>query len=445
MATDILMPALSPTMTEGTLARWLKHEGDAVAPGDVIAEIETDKATMEVEAVEEGRLARILVREGTTGVAVNTPIAVLAQEGEELPPAGGSDGGGRLATPEVEHARESGTAAGAAESKPGAQPPRVQASEMVKGAEDGGRLFASPLARRLAHERGIALDTLAGSGPHGRIVRADVERAAEAAAARPAARPAATAPAAPPEAPRPAPAAAAAPPAAPHERMQNSSMRRAIARRLAASMTERPHFYVTVDIELDALLELRAKLNRKSVDASPGAFRLSVNDMLIKAAAIAHRRVPGVAVSYTEDAILRWQNIDISIAVAIPDGLITPIIRDADRKGLAAISNEARDLVARARAGKLKPQEFEGGAFSISNLGMFGVREFTAIINPPQAAILALGAGEKRPVVHGDALAVATVMTATLSSDHRAVDGALAARWMAAFKGIVQDPLELML
>ena len=221
-------------------------------------------------------------------------------------------------------------------------------------------------------------------------------------------------------------------------------MRRAIARRLAQSIAERPHFYVTVDVELDALLDVRARLNKMAPEGE-GGFKLSVNDMLIKAAAVAHRRVPGVAVSYTDDAILHWDNIDISVAVAIPDGLITPIVRNADRKGLAAISNELKDLAARARTGKLKPAEYEGGAFSISNLGMFGVREFTAIINPPQAAILAFGAGEKRAIVRGDTLAVATVMSATLSSDHRAIDGALAARYLAAFKAIAQEPLELML
>ncbi len=426
MPTDILMPALSPTMTEGTLARWLKKEGDSVAPGDVIAEIETDKATMEVEAVDEGRIGRILVREGTEGVAVNTPIAMLLAEGEEAPAEGAP--AAKAAAP-VE--KKSEPAAAAAAPAPARAAP---------AAAPAGRIFASPLARRIAEQNSISLDAIKGSGPNGRIIRADVEGAAK---SFPAPQPAAAALTPAPVAAKP-PAPPPAPPDAPHKAVPNSSMRRAIARRLSQSLTERPHFFVTVDIELDELLALRSKLNTKAPEGE-GGFKLSVNDMLIKAAALAHRRVPGVAVTYTEDAIIHWERIDISVAVAIPDGLITPIVRDADRKGLAAISNEVKDLVARARAGKLKPAEFEGGAFSISNLGMFGVREFTGIINPPQAAILALGAGEKRPVVHGNELAVATVMSATMSSDHRAIDGALAARYLAAFKGIVQDPLELML
>ncbi len=426
MPTDILMPALSPTMTEGTLARWLKKEGDNVAPGDVIAEIETDKATMEVEAVDEGRIGRILVKEGTEGVAVNTPIAVLLAEGED-------------ASAEVVPAKAPAPVEKKAEPAASAAAPPPPNAATAPAAD--GRIFASPLARRVAEQNGIALDTIKGSGPNGRIIRADVEGAAKA--------PAAPQPAAAPM-PAPAPVAAKAPtpqpalPDAPHKAIPNTSMRRAIARRLSQSLTERPHFYVTVDIELDELLELRAKLNKKAPEGE-GGFKISVNDMLIKAAAIAHRGVPGVAVTYPEDAIIQWENIDISVAVAIPDGLITPIVRDADRKGLAAISNEVKDLAARARTGKLRPAEFEGGAFSISNLGMFGVREFTAIINPPQAAIIAFGAGEKRPVVHGHELAIATVMSATLSADHRAIDGALAARYLAAFKAIVQDPLELML
>ncbi len=458
MATNVLMPALSPTMTEGRLSRWLKQEGDGVAPGDVLAEIETDKATMEVEAVDEGVLGRILVVEGTDGVAVNTPIAVLLADGESadavgapaaVPEAGAppipTDASGGVDVPagsrEVPAPRE-------ASSPPRAAPPQERGGRPVE------RVFASPLARRIAREIGVALETIRGSGPHGRIVRSDVETQRAAAPAPASAAPRQGTPA---EATRAAPAAApvAAPSAAPrpapvpvtaaHAARPNSSMRKAIARRLAASMQDNPHFYVGMDIELDALLELRAKLNAKSPADGPGAYKLSVNDMLIKAAAIAHRRVPGVAVTYTEDAILHYETIDISVAVSIPDGLITPIIRDADRKGLAAISNEARDLFARARTGKLKPEEYQGGGFSLSNLGMFGVSSFTAIINPPQAAILAVGAGEKRPVVRGDALAIATVMTCTLSSDHRAVDGALAAQWMGAFKHLVQDPLELML
>ncbi len=417
MSTEVLMPALSPTMTEGTLSRWLKKEGDMVSPGDVLAEIETDKATMEVEAIDEGRLGQILVTEGTGGVAVNTPIAILVEDGETVSdaPAAG---------------KPPSTAQAPAPTPAPPPAPRHEAAPVPHG----DRIFASPLARRVAREQGIELDGLHGSGPNGRIIRADVEAASTTRAPEP------TAMAKPP-----AQARSAAPITdAPHHAVPNSSMRRAIARRLAASANENPHFYVTIDVELDALLALRSKLNAKS---PPGehAFKISVNDMLIKAVAMAHRRVPGVAVTFTEDAILHYDRIDISVAVAIPDGLITPIIRDADRKGLAAIHHEALDLFKRAKDGKLKPEEYQGGGFSISNLGMFGVREFTAIINPPQAAILAVGAGQQRAVVRDGQLAVATVMTCTMSSDHRAVDGALAARYLASLKTILEDPLELML
>ncbi len=417
MSTEVLMPALSPTMTEGTLSRWLKKEGDMVSPGDVLAEIETDKATMEVEAIDEGRLGQILVTEGTGNVAVNTPIAILVEDGETVPDA-----------PPAAKPPPTAQAPAPAPAPPPA--PRHEAAPVPRGE----RIFASPLARRIAREQGIELDGLHGSGPNGRIIRADVEAASTTKAPEPAAI------AKPPAQARPAVPVTDAP----HHAVPNSSMRRAIARRLAASANENPHFYVTIDVELDALLALRSKLNAKS---PPGehAFKISVNDMLIKAVAMAHRRVPGVAVTFTEEAILHYERIDISVAVAIPDGLITPIIRDADRKGLAAIHHEALDLFKRAKDGKLKPEEYQGGGFSISNLGMFGVREFTAIINPPQAAILAVGAGQQRPVVRDGQLAVATVMTCTMSSDHRAVDGALAARYLASLKTILEDPLELML
>ena len=418
MSTEVLMPALSPTMTEGTLSRWLKKEGDMVSPGDVLAEIETDKATMEVEAIDEGRLGQILVTEGTGNVAVNTPIAILVEDGETVPDA-----------PPAAKPPPAAQASAPAPVTPPA--PRNEAVPVPHGE----RIFASPLARRIAREQGIELDGLHGSGPNGRIIRADVEAAASQTRAP---EPVAIA--------KPTAQAKPAVPAtdAPHHAVPNSSMRRAIARRLASSANENPHFYVTIDVELDALLALRSKLNAKS-PSGEHAFKISVNDMLIKAVAMAHRRVPGVAVTFTEEAILHYDRIDISVAVAIPDGLITPIIRDADRKGLAAIHHEALDLFKRAKDGKLKPEEYQGGGFSISNLGMFGVREFTAIINPPQAAILAVGAGQQRPVVRDGQLAVATVMTCTMSSDHRAVDGALAARYLASLKTILEDPLELML
>ena len=308
------------------------------------------------------------------------------------------------------------------------------------------RTFASPLARRMAVQAGLDVASITGTGPQGRVVKADVEAAMSKPAAAPAA--AAPAPMAAPAAPKPA-AAPLAGMAAPHAAgvtaMPNSSMRKIIARRLSESKATIPHFYVAMDIELDAMLDLRAKLNARSPKDGPGAYKLSVNDLIIKAAAVTLRRVPGVAASWTEDAILRFNDIDISVAVAIPDGLITPIVKNADTKGLAAISNEMKDLGARAKSGKLKPEEFQGGGFSISNMGMYGVSHFAAIINPPQAGILAVGAGTQRPVVKNGALAVATVMTCQLSVDHRVIDGSLAAEWMAAFKAIVEDPLSLML
>ncbi|WKE48081.1 pyruvate dehydrogenase complex dihydrolipoamide acetyltransferase [Gluconobacter oxydans] len=408
MATDILMPALSPTMTEGKLARWLKAEGDTVSAGDVIAEIETDKATMEVEAVDEGILGRILIQEGVEGIPVNTPIAVLVEEGEAVPD-GSSTQAPAAPKAEAVPAVSTGTA------------PAKAAPE-----EKGERIFVSPLARRMARERGIALDALTGSGPNGRILKRDVEKGVTA----------------PKTAPKAAPSAA--PLAASEEtvrRVPNSTMRKVIARRLTESKTQVPHFYVSVDIELDALLELRSKLN---ATAQENSFKISVNDMMIKAVALALKKVPGVNVQFTDAETLHFENVDISMAVSVPDGLITPIIRNADRKSLRQISVEAKDLAKRARAGKLKPEEFQGGTFSISNMGMFGVREFAAIINPPQAGILAIASGEKRAVVRGSEIAVATVMTATLSVDHRAVDGALGAEWLNALRDIVQNPYTLV-
>ena len=422
MAINILMPALSPTMTEGTLARWLKKEGDSIKAGEVIAEIETDKATMEVEAVDEGVLGRILVADGTEGVKVNDPIAVLVDVGEVVP-AGAAPA--KAALMPVQAA----PAAVAA--------PAQAAAPVVNGHAGGARVFASPLARRMARQAGIDLATLHGSGPNGRIVRADIEagRTGGAPVAVPAATPAAAL----------RPAAPAAPVTAPHTLLPNSSMRKVIARRLSESKANVPHFYVSMDIELDALLKLRAELNAKSPAEGPSAYRLSVNDFVIKAAALALKRVPKVNASWTEDNIILYDDVDISIAVSIPDGLITPIIRKADQQGLAVISNAMKDLSARARAGKLKPEEFQGGGFSISNMGMYGVTDFAAIINPPQAAILAVATGQQRPVVKNGALAIATVMTCTLSVDHRVVDGALGAEWLGVFKAIVEDPLSLML
>jgi pyruvate dehydrogenase E2 component (dihydrolipoamide acetyltransferase) len=439
MATNILMPALSPTMTEGTLARWLKKEGENVKAGDIIAEIETDKATMEVEAVDEGVLGKIVVAGGTAGVKVNDVIAVLVEPGESAEAAPAAKPAPAAETPKTEPAP-----APKAEAPAPATTPSVAPAAM-NGHASGDRVIASPLAKRMAQQAGLDLGGLAGTGPNGRIVKADVEAAlakGPAAKAAPAPQPAAAAPAA---APAPAPKAPAAPITAPHQAVPHSTMRKVIARRLSESKATIPHFYVTMDIELDALLKLRGQLNAASPKDGPGAFKLSVNDLVIKAAAVTLRRIPKVNASWTDEAAILYDDVDISVAVSIPDGLITPIIRKADQKGLAAISNEMKDLATRAKSGKLKPEEFQGGGFSISNMGMYGVSDFSAIINPPQAGILAVSAGQQRPVVKDGALAIATVMTCTLSVDHRIVDGALAAEWMQAFKGIVEQPLSLML
>ena len=446
MATNILMPALSPTMTEGTLARWLKAEGDTIKAGDVIAEIETDKATMEVEAVDEGVLGKILVADGTQGVAVNAPIAVLVAKGEAVPasaapaPAAPAPAAPAPAAP-APSAPAPAAATPAPAAAPATAPPAATAPAARGNGQDasGGRQFVSPLARRMAQQAGLDLAGLAGSGPHGRIVKADIEAALRSPSGAPAAAPApATAPAA--RAPAPAPVITA-----PHRLVPNSTMRKVIARRLTEAKRDIPHFYVSMDIEIDALLKLREDLNARSPKEGPGAFRLSVNDLIIKAAAVTLRRIPKVNASYTEDNVILYDDVDISVAVSIPDGLITPIVRQADRKGLAAISTEMKDLAARAKTGKLKPEEFQGGGFSISNMGMYGVSDFAAVINPPQAAILAVAAGQQRPVVKNGALAIATVMTCTLSVDHRVVDGALGAEWLAAFKAVVEDPMSLML
>ncbi|HME21800.1 MAG TPA: pyruvate dehydrogenase complex dihydrolipoamide acetyltransferase [Acetobacteraceae bacterium] len=421
MATNILMPALSPTMTEGTLTRWLKKEGEDVRAGDVIAEIETDKATMEVEAVDEGVLGRILVADGTEGVKVNEPIAILVEQGEAVPAAAPAPRPSPVA-PKQE--------AKVPEPLPRPAPPSGNGHD----AAAGERIFVSPLARRMAKQAGLDLAALKGSGPNGRIVKADIEGALRKGA------PAAPPPAAPAPVARPA-----APIAAPHTLVPHSSIRKVIARRLTEAKSTIPHFYVSMDVEIGALIKLMNELNAKSPKEGPDVYLITINDLVIKASAAALRRVPTVNAAWTDDGMALFDDVDISVAVAIPDGLITPIVRRADQKGLATISREMKDLAGRARAGKLKPEEFQGGGFSISNMGMFGVSEFAAIINPPQAAILAVAAGQKRPVVKNDALAIATVMTCTLSVDHRVVDGALGARWLREFKRIVEDPLSLLL
>ncbi len=452
MPIEILMPALSPTMTEGTLATWQKKEGDKVEPGDVIAEIETDKATMEVEAVDEGTLGKILVPAGSEGVAVNTPIGLLLGEDEDASALQAAPRGGDGEAAEAHEAppRQAAAAttapdaaAAATASAPGAAPP---------AGHDGARIFASPLARRMAQTAGLELARIAGSGPHGRIVKADIERAVAEGSAKPAAAPAAEA--AGEAAPRAAPAAAPQPepqpappqagfaePSAPHEVVPLDTMRKTIAKRLAEAKREIPHFYVTVDVELDALLKLRAELNGRA-DAD---YKLSVNDFIIKACAIALKRVPAANAIFGGDKIFRLTEVDVAVAVALEGGLITPVLRRVDGKGLATISAEMKELADRARAGKLAPEEYQGGAFCISNMGMLGVRDFAAIINPPQSGILAVGAGEQRPVVEDGALAIATVMTTTLSVDHRVVDGALAAEVMRHVKAILEDPMTLLL
>ncbi|MFT8307100.1 pyruvate dehydrogenase complex dihydrolipoamide acetyltransferase [Acetobacter malorum] len=418
MAIELLMPALSPTMTEGTLARWVKAEGEKVAIGDVLAEIETDKATMEVEAIEDGILGRILVPEGTHEIAVNTPIAIMVSEGEAVPEAGAVTP--QKSTPPAPAAQPATAPEGSAPASAPAATPVAPVGQPATGK----RIIASPLAKRVASQKGLDLSRIKGTGPNGRIVRRDVDNAAAQTTAVP---------------------ATAAAEASTSRTVPHSSMRKVIARRLSEAKSTIPHFYVSADVELDALLALRSQLNAASPDEGPDAFKLSVNDMLVKASAIALKRVPNVNASFTDQAMILHDNVDISIAVSIPDGLITPIVKHVDQKSLKQISQETKDLVKRARAGKLKPEEFQGGTFSISNMGMFGVRDFSAIINPPQAAILAIAAGKKQPVVKGNELAIATVMTVTLSVDHRVVDGAVAAEWLSAFRSVVESPLTLVL
>jgi pyruvate dehydrogenase E2 component (dihydrolipoamide acetyltransferase) len=433
MPIQILMPALSPTMTEGNLARWLKKEGDSVKAGDVLAEIETDKATMEVEAVDEGTLGKILVAEGTQGVKVNEPIALLLEEGESASALTAPAAAAPVAAPAAPAAAASALVAA----------PVASAAPASAPVAHGSRNIASPLAKRLAEQAGIDLASVSGSGPNGRIVKADVEAAkarGPVAAAAPVAAPVPAAAPAPAAKPAPAPVQTFGLPA--FDLVPHSSMRKTIARRLTEAKQSVPHFYLTVDIGLDALLKLRADLNARG---EKSGIKLSVNDMIIRASALALKKVPNANAAWSDEGLMLFKGVDIAVAVSIPGGLITPIIRDADKKGLAEISAEIKDLAGRAKAGKLKPEEFTGGTFSISNLGMFGIREFAAIINPPQSCILAVGAGEQRPVVRNGALAVETQMSCTLSVDHRVVDGALGAEWLQAFKGLIEDPLSMML
>lgn len=444
MPTNILMPALSPTMEKGNLAKWLKKEGDKIKSGDVIAEIETDKATMEVEAVDEGILAKIVVPAGTADVPVNQLIAVLAGDGEDPKAVTASSG-----TP----TKPSAAADTAPKVTPASPTPPISAPvgapPRTNGAASEARVFASPLAKRIAKDAGLDIGRIAGSGPHGRVIERDVKAALAGAPMKPAAAPAAAPPSAKPAAPAPSMSDETIKKmfaSGSYEEIPHDSMRKVIARRLTESKSTIPHFYLTVDVELDALLALREQINAAAPAGKDGkpAYKLSVNDMVIKALALALRKVPDANVTWTEGAMLKHAHADVGVAVAIPGGLITPVIKDACHKSLSAISNEMKDLAARAKARKLMPHEYQGGTTAVSNLGMFGIKDFAAVINPPHATILAVGAGEQRAVVKKGQLTVATVMTVTLSTDHRAVDGALGAELLQAFKAYIEAPLSMV-
>ena len=473
MSTQILMPALSPTMEEGKLAKWHVKEGDAVKAGDILAEIETDKATMEFEAIDEGRIGRLLVPEGAEGVKVNAPIATLLGKGETaeagsapvistamkairdaMGPGSPKSKSAPAApqksdAPSVPVQQAAAAAAQALQSTPVA--PAAQVAPATAKA-NGARIFVSPLARRVAQIAGVKLETLQGSGPRGRIVKADVEAVAKGAAphaAQPSAAPVVRAV----EQPQPAGPSLIAPLAdaklfykdGEYEIVPHDSMRKTIARRLTSAKALIPHYYLTVDCDIGALMEIRARLNAKSPKDGPGAYKLSVNDFVLKAAAEALMRHPDVNSSWTDTALLRHKHADIGVAVDLNPGLITPIVFHAESKGLVAISNEVRSLAERAKAKKLKPQDFEGGSFSISNLGMFGMRSFTAVINPPQSAIIAIGAGEERAVVRDGKIVVANIMTVTMGCDHRVIDGATGARFLQTFKSFVEEPASMLL
>jgi pyruvate dehydrogenase E2 component (dihydrolipoamide acetyltransferase) len=447
MATNILMPALSPTMEEGTLAKWHVREGDEVKAGDILAEIETDKATMEFEAIDEGRIGKILVAEGAQGVKVNDPIAVLLGEGESADAAASAPAPkpAPKKDEEISSAMSEMGKAVAAESKPAA--PAAAPVPKPNGANNGdaSRIFASPLAKRIAAQKGIDLAAIKGSGPHGRIVKADVEAAKPGAAAPAKAAPAAGAPSGEAAAGiSPLPDARLFYPKDAYEEIPHDSMRKTIAKRLSSAKTIIPHYYLTIDCDIDALLESRARLNARSPKGD-GAYKLSVNDFVIKAAAMALMKHPDVNASWTETAILRHKHADVGVAVALDFGLITPIVFAAETKGLVEISNEVKSLADKAKNKKLKPAEYEGGSFSISNLGMFGIKDFTAVINPPQAAIMAVGAGEQRAVVRDGKIVPATIMSVTMSCDHRVIDGATGARFLQTFKDFVEEPASMLL
>jgi pyruvate dehydrogenase E2 component (dihydrolipoamide acetyltransferase) len=473
MPINILMPALSPTMEKGNLSKWLKKEGDAVKTGDVIAEIETDKATMEYEAVDDGVMAKIVVPEGTNDVAVNQLIAVMAQEGEDVKAAAAGAGKGLAPTartpssppspPRGEGAAQqaatpstSPAAAKEAKSLPLPQAPRAPSPQRGEGGGEGvrtnghdagtgaNRIFSSPLARRLAKDANIELNRIQGTGPHGRVIARDVEAARSGQGLR-----------------APAAAPAGAPLIAPsmsdqqiralyddgsYDFVPHDGMRRTIAQRLTASVQTIPHFYLTIDCDIGKLLDAREEINAsapKDKDGEP-IYKLSVNDFVIKALALALQRVPDANVSWTDAGMLKHKHSDVGVAVAMPNGLITPIIRNAETKSLSAISNEMKELAARARARKLKPHEYQGGTTSVSNLGMYGIKDFTAVINPPQSTILAVGTGEERAVVRNGKIEAAHIMSVTMSCDHRAVDGALGAVLIGAFKALIENPVMML-
>ncbi|MBK8009330.1 MAG: pyruvate dehydrogenase complex dihydrolipoamide acetyltransferase [Rhizobiales bacterium] len=441
MPVNILMPALSPTMEKGNLAKWLKKEGDKVKAGDVIAEIETDKATMEVEAVDEGTIAKIMVAEGTADVPVNQVIAVLAEEGEDASAAA-------KATPSAPKPQAVSAPKSEAPKQEEQKPATVTAPQSSAPAPktngSGGRVFSSPLARRLAKDAGIDLSRVSGTGPHGRVIARDIESAKSGGAQMRA-----------PSAPSGGTMPGVSGPSddqiramyedGSYESVPHDSMRKIIARRLLESKLTIPHFYLTADCDIGSLLRIREEINATAPQDKDGpAFKLSVNDFVIKAMAIALQKVPDANATWTDSAMLRHKHSDIGVAVSIPGGLVTPVIRNAEGKSLSAISNEMKDYAARAKAKKLKPNEFTGGTTAISNLGMYGVKDFAAVINPPHATILAVGAGEKRAVVRDGEIVAADVMSVTLSCDHRAVDGALGAQLLAAFREAIQKPLSLM-
>lgn len=443
MPINITMPALSPTMEEGNLAKWLVKEGDKVVSGDILAEIETDKATMEVEAIDEGTIAKIVVEGGTEGVKVNALIAILAEDGEDVAEA--AKGGGDTPVTAAASANEAPAVAALAASNA----PVTPVESMVPVTTNSERMFSSPLARRMAKDGGIDISAIAGTGPHGRIIKRDVETAIAGGTGKVAS---ASASASPTGAP-----ASAAPVGmsseqtlklfeeGSYELIKHDGMRKTIAKRLQESKQTIPHFYVSVDCELDALLSLRGQLNKSApvIDEKP-AYKISVNDMVIKALALSLRDVPEANVSWTDENMVMHKHSDVGVAVSIPGGLITPIVRSAENKTLSAISNEMKDYGKRAKERKLKPEEYQGGTTAVSNMGMMGVSNFSAVVNPPHATILAIGAGEQRPIVKDGALSIATVMTVTLSTDHRAVDGALGAALIGAFKRYIENPMGML-